>query len=1166
MGVKGLHYHARKAEAYDDGIPLLPYLDMEKVDMVYIDACCVFFTLLQTIVGPSLLIYDLKVKKGVDVKGATVADLEKDLTQAVAQFVVELKQSCRRLLSHSRMACLVFDSQTEFGPKRSTSTQRSARANQALNAAKRSYRKRHTRDRVLNYASAYTRFTRAIKGLIFQMLPKYQCHAYDTDNPVPLSFLVADREADAQVVHLADTWAGIPAILSRDGDLFCYGGALNCMRILNVKWEETNLKARTTTKRRLLTKLGLMHEEEKSHEKAEMRLAVVAAVAGNDYAANPKGVGFKTLCNMVKQVDISGQDTTADLLMEKLLEMVSRVYEFEKNRYAAALLQFCRPRVLQASLQDTLFTAKIPISVDSSLSDQMYAPFLRKKVPPGPQEQASRYTPVATLSVPKSFTQPERTDPVQKKASQEKRERGSSSRSLNTPDDPDVAKPRSYKSTSKNLPLGPDGELVAVHPMSRATSTWTAGLASSVLSAAHRRHPEDVDLAVSQARAITSAVRAEVDTANVLRSIALHMARIALHSVATSSVYTLEAKRHIYKNFFQSTRCARASKKLSAQVWEGFATAGQSDSSVSCGQKTWTWIISMATSYEDTRSANLNDLPRGLYSAAAPALDRAAIIANPNNLIAYPQDAAIRSLAGMMSPNPPLRNILLSARHTWWQGYHGHWEDAPKVPSSVSRRPLIETLSRELDSAFRSNIMHNFVPRSSKYYSVLLADMARTPDGWPKDDSFPSFLHDLIHATPLDLPTVSAEIKRRHPRLQARIIKSITTFSRRLRSDSSIDDIRKSLAKKAIAPAGWPQDSAMGAYMAACIYRIPMNGSNKLTADVESVLRVDEMVQKLGARSRARREILNFVNHQRTVLETSCGVRIVARSQKGKAKAVADEMDIYDALGIKRPAANEPSSASQARTKRTKPIDAHHLLALTLFMINTAPSSSSLSFPVTPTTKPKDVSILFSDTCFDVMLIAKGQEKKSPIQFALDISTMASERRGAITLRKRAYCRKLRKTVGNTDQPAFTIGSSFRTDGVRLMVAFINWLKPASEDQWRKHLPEIGSFIRDNDADSLRCITSVIGVDLGEVCPAATFAMPARSELWSQGQQFWFRRREAYGKNSMNARWLEQRKDRAKIFEVESILTQEGVKQSGLPNQSLAYIRALQTGATSAHL
>ncbi|ORY88538.1 hypothetical protein BCR43DRAFT_519485 [Syncephalastrum racemosum] len=84
----------------------------------------------------------------------------------------------------------------EFGP-RNTSTQRSARANQALNAAKAPIEASYSRPRP-QYASAYTRFTRAIKGLIFQMLPKYQS-TICTDNPVPLSFLVADREADAQV-------------------------------------------------------------------------------------------------------------------------------------------------------------------------------------------------------------------------------------------------------------------------------------------------------------------------------------------------------------------------------------------------------------------------------------------------------------------------------------------------------------------------------------------------------------------------------------------------------------------------------------------------------------------------------------------------------------------------------------------------------------------------------------------------------------------------------------------------------------------------------------------------------------------------------------------------------------------------------------------------------
>ncbi|ORY93728.1 hypothetical protein BCR43DRAFT_551386 [Syncephalastrum racemosum] len=282
------------------------------------------------------------------------------------------------------MTCLVFDSQREFGPKKNTSAQRSARANQALNAAKSSYRKRHTRDRVLNYASAYTRFTRAIKGLIFQ---------------------------------------------------------------------------------------------------AGMRLAVVVAVAGNDYANNPRGVGFK-----------------------KALQYGESIRHYRSRYYS------------------------------------------------GPSHGKKR------------------TDRVKKKASQEKRERGSSSRILNIPDDPDVAKLRNYKSTSKNLSLGPDGELVAVHPMSRATSTWTAGLASSVLSAAHRRHPEYVDLAVSQARAITSAVRGEVDTTNVLRRAALRMARIALHSVATSSVYTLEAKRHIYKNFFQSTRCQSIEETFSTNVGQIFGS------------------------------------------------------------------------------------------------------------------------------------------------------------------------------------------------------------------------------------------------------------------------------------------------------------------------------------------------------------------------------------------------------------------------------------------------------------------------------------------------------------------------------------------------------------------------------------------------------------------
>ncbi|ORZ00553.1 hypothetical protein BCR43DRAFT_485406 [Syncephalastrum racemosum] len=234
MRAKVLHYHARKAEAYDDDaalIPYLPYLDMEKVDMVYIDACCVFFTLQQIIFGPGLLIYEFKVRKGVDVKGATLADL-KYLTQAMAEFVVEQNRSCHRPFSHSRMTCLVSDS----GPKERTSAQPSARASQALNAAKSSYRKRHTRDRVLNYASACTRFIRAIISPIFQMLPQHQCHGYEANNLEPLAFLVADRETDAQVAHLVIPVGGSLQFFHLI-EIFSVTITLNFMLILEVKWE-----------------------------------------------------------------------------------------------------------------------------------------------------------------------------------------------------------------------------------------------------------------------------------------------------------------------------------------------------------------------------------------------------------------------------------------------------------------------------------------------------------------------------------------------------------------------------------------------------------------------------------------------------------------------------------------------------------------------------------------------------------------------------------------------------------------------------------------------------------------------------------------------------------------------------------------------------------------
>lgn len=108
-------------------------------------------------------------------------------------------------------------------------------------------------------------------------------------------------------------------------------------------------------------------------------------------------------------------------------------------------------------------------------------------------DKGSRFTFVTTSSVPKALLGQEvDTGEVAKKKKPTKtsRKKSSSSRSLNKPDDPSVAKKRVFKDQSRLLP-NEDGELTKVHPLSRATSSWSAGLYSCVLSAAIKRSPED---------------------------------------------------------------------------------------------------------------------------------------------------------------------------------------------------------------------------------------------------------------------------------------------------------------------------------------------------------------------------------------------------------------------------------------------------------------------------------------------------------------------------------------------------------------------------------------------------------------------------------------------------------------------------------------------------
>ncbi|ORY91423.1 hypothetical protein BCR43DRAFT_108304 [Syncephalastrum racemosum] len=271
--------------------------------------------------------------------------------------------------------------------------------------------------------------------------------------------------------------------------------------------------------------------------------------------------------------------------------MVSGVYEFEKNRYAAALLQFCQPRVPQNSLQDILFTAEIPKKVDSSLSDQMYAAFLRKK-----------FRPVLRNKV--RDTHQSRLCRCQKRSHNQK--------------GPTLSKRKLLKKSMSEAARASIPQIIQMSPNGAITiarrKIFPSDLMENSWPFIQCRVPQIPGQQILLRRSFLLRTEGVLKMLTCgLPSKSHHIRRTrrgrqsqcsSKHCITYGSDRTafgchkqrlyFEAKRHVYKNFFESIRCARASKKFSAQVWEGFAAAGQSDSSVSCGQKTWTWIISMA--------------------------------------------------------------------------------------------------------------------------------------------------------------------------------------------------------------------------------------------------------------------------------------------------------------------------------------------------------------------------------------------------------------------------------------------------------------------------------------------------------------------------------------------------------------------------------------------
>lgn len=172
----------------------------------------------------------------------------------------------------------------------------------------------------------------------------------------------------------------------------------------------------------------------------------------------------------------------------------------------------------------------------------------------------------------------------------------------------------------------------------------------------------------------------------------------------------------------------------------------------------------------------------------------------------------------------------------------------------------------------------------------------------------------------------------------------------------------------------------------------------------------------------------------------------------------------------------------------------------------------------------------------------------------MDITRKGEVAKGKLIVKNRAYHRKARKVIEGTSERMYTPTASIKTNGVQLVQGFINWSKGASKNKNVK-LHEMRTYALKDDVKDIK---AVIGIDLGEVCPAAAFAIPTKPSSNNHGTQFIVRRQEIYGNNKKNANWLQVQKDKKDIFSIEEGMAAEGNKQAGTWQQYQGYLHATQ--------
>ncbi|KAI8146992.1 hypothetical protein BJV82DRAFT_597360 [Fennellomyces sp. T-0311] len=348
MGLKGVHKFGRDNGAYQQKASIPAYLNRQQVDIIYVDYYCVFYFLLLR-GGLAMSLFELSLAHQFGKK-------HRQFRALVCGFVDATMEYLNRLSADSGGAdiCIVTDGE-RLPAKMETHQTRRKNQNLAFCEARTLYnRYGYDHDDLRVQVQRWVSFSLPFKRAIMTRLKRrksirpYRERVQQTEpRGTHMFYHQAPFEADSEIVYLCDTLTpgDRGAILSDDGDLFAYGGAVNAIRIVNIYWDNANLPGTVTTKAKLLKKLKFPINDRVELAQSEARFAVLAATCGNDYAENVKNFSFRKIAKMIQVQRFTAWPVNADKLLQTVCYLLEYVTDDQAFRFKVALHQFCKPVV-----------------------------------------------------------------------------------------------------------------------------------------------------------------------------------------------------------------------------------------------------------------------------------------------------------------------------------------------------------------------------------------------------------------------------------------------------------------------------------------------------------------------------------------------------------------------------------------------------------------------------------------------------------------------------------------------------------------------------------------------------------------------------------------------------------------------------------------------------